>query len=81
MIYVRLYSTLRKYHTAGRGDQPIQISYFPLMTIRELLKELGIDQDREVSVIAVNGEVKGQNYGYTIQDGDRIDFFGFISGG
>ncbi len=81
MIHVRLYSTLRKYYRDGHGEGPLQIGYMPGMKIKELMNVLGINEDREVALIAVNGELKGQDYRYPIQDGDRIDLYGFVAGG
>jgi len=81
MIHVRLYSTLRKYYREEPGKGPLQIRYLPGMHIKELMNILGIHEEREVAIISVNGKIKGQDYHYSIQDGDRIDLYGFISGG
>ena len=43
--------------------------------------KLGIVEEKEVMLVAVNGEVKGQNYEYTVQDGDNISLYGLIAGG
>jgi molybdopterin converting factor small subunit len=81
MVHVRLYSTLRKYYPDGNDQGPLQIVYIRGMKTKDLMNVLGINEDREVSLIAVNGELKGLDFRYPIQDGDRVDLYGFVSGG
>jgi sulfur carrier protein ThiS len=81
MINVRLYSTLTKYCSRGTEDTSICVEFESNMTIRTLMGKLGIVEEKEVMLVAVNGEVKGQNYEYIVQDGDNISLYGLIAGG
>jgi hypothetical protein len=81
MIRVSLYSTLRKYQVGDPGGEGMQIPYKPGMTINTLIGHLGIPKDHEVALIAVNGELKGQNYDLTLQTGDTVALYGVIDGG
>ena len=81
MIRVTLYSTLRPYASDRDVDEPLYVSYKPGMTIRVLITRLGIAEEKEVMLFAVNDEVKKLNYDYPLQDGDRVKLFGLVSGG
>ncbi len=81
MISVKLYSTLRRYCPGSDIDVPICVEFESGITIGMLMAKLGIVEDKEVMLVAVNDEVKGQDYDYVVQDGDRVSLFGLLAGG
>ena len=81
MVHVTFYSTLRKYSLRAGGEIPLSVTYKPGLTIKALISELGIRDEGEVSLIVVNGRLKGQEYDYTVRDGDHIGLYGHIAGG
>jgi molybdopterin converting factor small subunit len=81
MVHVRLYSTLRKYGNRNREEAPLSIPYITGLTIKILLAELGIRDEGQVSMIVVNGRLKGQEYDYSLRDGDDVGLYGYFAGG
>jgi len=81
MVHVTFYSTLRKYGRRAGGEIPLSVTHKPGLTIKSLISELGIGDEGEVSLLVVNGQLKGQEYDYTVQDGDHIGLYGYIAGG
>ena len=81
MVHVTFYSTLSKYARRGGGQIPLSVTHKPGLTIKALMSALGIADEGEVSMIVVNGQLKGQEYDYTVQDGDHIGLYGYIAGG
>lgn len=81
MIRVTLYSTLRPYALDRDVDEPIYVAYNPGMTMRALITGLGIAEEKEVMLFAVNDEVKKLDYDYPLQDGDSVKLFGLVTGG
>jgi hypothetical protein len=81
MVHVTFYSTLRKYGRRVGGHIPVSVKHKPGLTIKTLISELGIGDEKEVSMIVVNGHLKGQEYSYPVKDGDRIGLYGTIAGG
>lgn len=80
-VQVFLYSTLRKYQKDGSDSGSFQIAYTPGMTIESILDHLGITGNQEVSLVAVNGELKGQDSTVDLKDGDQVALYGVIDGG
>ena len=81
MVHVTFYSTLNKYGRRAGREMPLSMTYKPGLTIRALMSELGIDDEGEVSMIVINGQLKGQEYDVPVQDGDHIGLYGYIAGG
>ena len=81
MVHVNFYSTLRKYGSGAGGEIPLSVTHKPGLTIKALISALGIGDEGEVTMIVVNGRLKGQEYDYIIQDGDHIGLYGYIAGG
>lgn len=81
MVYVSFYSTLRKYGNRDGGKAPLSVPFKTGLTIKTLMTELGIRDEGEVTLIVVNGQLKGREYTYFVRDGDEIGLYGYLAGG
>lgn len=75
---VRLYATLRKYHSELGIGEPLVLTLDGKAKLGNLLDELKIPKE-EIKTIFVNG--KWEEESYLLQDGDRIGIFPPIGGG
>ncbi|HXF69035.1 MAG TPA: MoaD/ThiS family protein [Thermoflexus sp.] len=77
MIEVRLYGDLRRYagKTDPREEAIVWVPYRPGLTVADVLREIGIDPEREVSNIFINGRYDYQARSRLVQDGDRLGVF------
>ena len=77
-VGVRLYASLRKYHTNPGSSEALSIEFDDKAKLGNLLDKLKIPRE-EVNVLMVNG--KWEKESYLLQDGDRIGLFPLIGGG
>ncbi len=77
MIEVHLYGDLRRYagKTDPREEAIAWVPYHPGMTVADVLRQIGIDPDREVSNIFINGRYDYHARSHLVQDGDRLGVF------
>ncbi len=77
-VEVRLYASLRKYHSNPGSSEALVISLDNEAKLGDLLNKLKIPRE-EIGVLMVNGN--WQKESYRLQDGDRIGIFPLIGGG
>lgn len=77
-VEVRLYATLRKYHSDLGIGEPFVIALDDKAKLGNLLDELKIPKE-EIKAAFVNG--KWEEESYLLRDGDRIGIFPPIGGG
>ncbi|SNB51661.1 MoaD/ThiS family protein [Thermoflexus hugenholtzii] len=77
MIEVHLYGELRRYagKTDPREEAVLRIPYREGLTVADLLREIGIDPEREVSNIFINGRYDYHARSRLLRDGDRLGVF------
>ncbi len=77
-VEVRLFATLRKYHTNPGNSEAMVVELDDKVQLGNLLDKLKVPKE-EVTVIMVNG--KREKESYLLQEGDRIGIFPLIGGG
>jgi len=77
-IEINLYASLAPYAPAGDGRAPRFLEVEPGVTIREILKRLGVPLD-SVKMVFLNG-VHG-NVEEVLKEGDRVGVFPPVAGG
>ena len=77
-VLVYLHTTLIKYAPDGR-TRKFSLEVNPNTTIRDLIKQLGIDHLEEHLLLAVNGKVADEDQ--TLEDQDQVHLMMPISGG
>jgi len=77
-IEINLYASLAPYAPAGEGRGPRFLEVEPGVTIREILKRLGVPLD-SVKMVFLNG-VHG-TVEEVLKEGDRVGVFPPVAGG
>ncbi len=77
-VEVRLYATLRKYHSSPGNSQAMVVELGDKAQLENLLDKLNIPRE-EVTVVLVNG--RREEASYLLQDGDRVGIFPLVGGG
>ncbi len=77
MIEVRLYGNLRRFaeNREAMAESIAWVPWHPEDTVETVLKRVGIDPDREVSNIFVNGRYSYLARQIQVNDGDRLGVF------
>jgi sulfur-carrier protein len=77
-VTVALYATLIRYNPEGTGNQPFKVQLPEGVTVKELLKHLGIGEGEAKQYFIRH---KSQPVDYKLEDGDRVAIFPAIAGG
>ena len=77
-VEVRLYASLRKYHSNPGDSEAFPLEMADGAKLSDLVDKLKIPR-QEIGVLMVNGTWQKETY--LLQDGDRIGLFPLIGGG
>jgi molybdopterin converting factor small subunit len=77
-VEVRLYASLRRYHSSPGSSEPLAMSLENETSLGDLLDKLKVPR-QEIGVLMINGS--WQKESYLLQDGDRVGIFPLIGGG
>ena len=77
-VEVRLYASLRRFHSSPGSSEPLLMSLESETKLGDVLDKLKVPRE-EIGVLMVNGILQKESH--ILQDGDRVGIFPLIGGG